>query len=127
MSDTTPGPFGTEAEARAAALVLGGPPGPGWPILSRGQRERMLTAACEAAGVSLGAYDARILAWLGEFEDGACAVVAGLVTRAAAAQTAEDDLADADAARKARASIRAGEPVIPWEQVKAEIAEGSNG
>jgi antitoxin Phd len=31
-----------------------------------------------------------------------------------------EDFADAAAAREARASIEAGEPVIPWEQVKAE-------
>jgi hypothetical protein len=31
-----------------------------------------------------------------------------------------EDFADAAAARTARASIVAGEPVVPWEQVKAE-------
>lgn len=31
-----------------------------------------------------------------------------------------EDFADAAAAREARASIEAGEPVIPWEQVKAD-------
>ena len=31
-----------------------------------------------------------------------------------------EDFADAAAARAARASIKAGEPLIPWEQVKAE-------
>ncbi len=31
-----------------------------------------------------------------------------------------EDFADAAAARQARASIEAGEPLIPWEQVKAE-------
>lgn len=31
-----------------------------------------------------------------------------------------EDFADAAAAREARASIEAGEPLIPWEQVKAE-------
>jgi hypothetical protein len=30
------------------------------------------------------------------------------------------DFADAAAAREARASIEAGEPVVSWEQVKAE-------
>jgi predicted RNase H-like HicB family nuclease len=30
------------------------------------------------------------------------------------------DFADAAAAREARTSIEAGEPLIPWEQVKAE-------
>jgi antitoxin (DNA-binding transcriptional repressor) of toxin-antitoxin stability system len=31
-----------------------------------------------------------------------------------------EDFADAAAAREARASVAAGEPLIPWEQVKAE-------
>jgi hypothetical protein len=31
-----------------------------------------------------------------------------------------EDFADAAAARQARASIEAGEPLVPWEQVKAE-------
>lgn len=31
-----------------------------------------------------------------------------------------EDFADAAAARAARASIQAGEPVVPWEQVKAD-------
>ncbi len=33
-----------------------------------------------------------------------------------------EDFADAVAAREARASIEAGEPLIPWEQVKAEVS-----
>jgi len=31
-----------------------------------------------------------------------------------------EDFADAAAAREARASIEAGEPLVPWEQVKGE-------
>jgi antitoxin (DNA-binding transcriptional repressor) of toxin-antitoxin stability system len=31
-----------------------------------------------------------------------------------------EDFADAAAAREARASVEAGEPLIPWEQIKAE-------
>jgi antitoxin (DNA-binding transcriptional repressor) of toxin-antitoxin stability system len=31
-----------------------------------------------------------------------------------------EDFADAAAAREARASVEAGEPLIPWEQAKAE-------
>jgi hypothetical protein len=85
------GPFATEAEARAAARTLGGPPDPGWSILSGEQRRQMLTAACDAAGVGLGDYDARIIGWLAGFEDGACAVIAGLVTRAAAQVTDAGD------------------------------------
>jgi hypothetical protein len=46
---------------------------------------RLLDEACTAAGVELGAYDHRILVWLAGFEPEPCAVVAGLITRAAAA------------------------------------------
>lgn len=34
---------------------------------------------------------------------------------------AAEDLADIEAARAARAEIAAGEPTIPWEQVKADL------
>jgi hypothetical protein len=85
------GPFGTGAEARAAARALGGEPRPGWSILSPDQRRAMLTAACEAAGVELGAYDERVIGWLAGWEDETCAVVAGLITRAAAQVTEADD------------------------------------
>lgn len=79
----TPGPFATEREADRAAHDLGGPAREGWSILSTIQREAMLLAACESAGVELGAYDKRIVAWLSHWEDGTVAVVAGLVLRAA--------------------------------------------
>lgn len=84
------GPFATEAAASAAARALGGPPDPGRSILSGDQRLRMLTAACETAGVELGAYDARFLSWLSGWEDGFCGVVAGIVTRAAAKEDGTD-------------------------------------
>ncbi|WP_141579637.1 hypothetical protein [Actinomadura sp. WMMA1423] len=41
-----------------------------------------LTAACEAAGVELGAYDLRILRWLAGWEPETCAVIAGIILRA---------------------------------------------
>ncbi len=41
-----------------------------------------LREACDLGGVALGAFDARILAWLAGWEPETCAVVAGLVTRA---------------------------------------------
>jgi hypothetical protein len=44
-----------------------------------------LREACDQAGVTLGAFDARILAWLAGWEPETCAVVAGLITRAYAA------------------------------------------
>ena len=45
---------------------------------------KLLEDACTAAGVEIGAYDHRILIWLSGWEPQICAVVAGLVTRAAA-------------------------------------------
>lgn len=45
----------------------------------------LLADACNHAGVTLGAYDARILEWLAGLEPDTCAVVAGLITRAHAA------------------------------------------
>jgi len=44
-----------------------------------------LRESCDQAGVALGAFDTRILAWLAGWEPETCAVVAGLVTRAYAA------------------------------------------
>lgn len=48
--------------------------------------------------------------------------IAAELERLSADELAEllEDFADAAAARKARRSIEDGEPVIPWEQVKAE-------
>ena len=43
---------------------------------------RLITDACGAAGVELGAYDRRIVPWLAGWEPQTCAVVAGLITRA---------------------------------------------
>ncbi|SRR5216683_3291586 len=53
-------------------------------LMAEANRDR-LTDACERAGVALGAFDARILSWLGNYEPETCAVIAGLVTRAHAA------------------------------------------
>ena len=44
---------------------------------------RLITEACDRAGVELGAFDRRIVAWLAGFEATTCAVVAGLISRAA--------------------------------------------
>ena len=43
----------------------------------------LLLSACEQAGVTLGAYDRRILTWLAGFEPQAAAAVAGIINRAA--------------------------------------------
>jgi hypothetical protein len=42
-----------------------------------------LLSACERAGVTIGAYDWRILDWLAGFEPQAAAAVAGVIVRAA--------------------------------------------
>jgi hypothetical protein len=76
------GPFATDREAHAAALQMGGPPRPGWSILSAEQNQQMLMEACNTAGVDLGGYDELILSWLAKYEDAMCAVVAGLIIRA---------------------------------------------
>ena len=79
------GPFETERQAldtpavRAVFTTFEAAPG-----LGRMQPPNlaMLRAACEGAGVELGAYDLRILSWLAGLEPQMCAVVAGLITRA---------------------------------------------
>jgi hypothetical protein len=50
------------------------------------------------------------------------AAVAAELERLSPDELAEllEDFADAAAAREARASIEAGEPLIPWEEVKAD-------
>jgi hypothetical protein len=78
-------PYESEREARAAVQhITASSPG-SW---EDGMR-RLLEDACRAAGVQLGAYDHRILLWLAGWEPQMCAVVAGLVTRAAAARLTE--------------------------------------
>lgn len=48
----------------------------------QGECERLIRGACERAGVTLGAYDERIVRWLAGWEPETCAVIAGLITRA---------------------------------------------
>ena len=45
----------------------------------------MLVNACVMAGVELGAFDRRVLAWLSGWEPESAVVIAGLITRAHAA------------------------------------------
>ena len=52
---------------------------------------RILETALSAAGVDLGAYDKRIVNWLGNWEAQTCAVIAGLIYRAHAAGKAASD------------------------------------
>jgi hypothetical protein len=80
------GPFETEQEARELpavraiynAMHVSTRPG----VMATGGH-KLLDEACTAAGVELGAYDHRILLWLAGFEPHSCAVIAGLITRAA--------------------------------------------
>ena len=81
------GPYETEAQARALPAVQAvydafrADPGTGRMAPHNAQ---MLADACTAARVPAGAYDRRILAWLaGLGEPQVCAVIAGLIRRAA--------------------------------------------
>lgn len=73
------GPFETEREAIDAArwALTGGSPG-------SEANFAVLWGVCKDAGVEVGVYDERILWWLANYEPQICAVVAGLITRAAA-------------------------------------------
>ena len=80
------GPYETEREAsrtgavRAVCAAFDADPGVG---KMAPHNTAMLTAACEAAGVLLGAYDTRVLEWMGTWEPQTCQVIAGLIARAA--------------------------------------------
>ena len=86
MEKVPVGPYASEDEALADPAVTG--------IYARMRASRdyrmqdgsaaMILAACEAAGVQLGAYDARIVRGAAGFEPQAAAVIAGLITRAGA-------------------------------------------
>ena len=82
------GPYETEAQARAVPAVRAAYEAahnsPRRGVMTERNHEALCRAAA-AAGVALGAYDHRILQWLAGFEPQTCAVVAGLITRAAAA------------------------------------------
>jgi hypothetical protein len=89
------GPFQTEREAsatdavRAVYAAFDADPGAG---KMAPHNLAMLTAACEAAGVELGAFDAGTLRGLAGWEPHTCAVIAGLIRRAyLAGQPAESD------------------------------------
>jgi hypothetical protein len=82
----TSGPYETEdharetPEVRAVRAAFDADPGPG---RMAPHNLRMLLDAVAAAGVQVGAYDVRILEWLAGWEPPTCAVIAGLITRAA--------------------------------------------
>lgn len=76
------GPFDSEQQARAAAHQIVAPE-PGWSILRAAGNRELLRRAITDAGVATGAYDDRVIDWLSGYEDSICAVIAGLVARAA--------------------------------------------
>lgn len=74
------GPYETEGQAAEVCRdAYGHPHTPGH--MGMANRAR-LAAACEAAGVELGAYDMRILDWVTRWEPEVCAVIAGVILRA---------------------------------------------
>jgi len=79
------GPFETEGQARelptVRAVYEAFRRDPGLGKMTPHSHE-MLISACAAAGVTLGAYDQRILLWLAGWEPQTCAVITGLITRA---------------------------------------------
>lgn len=79
------GPFESEHEARQSPAVRAayGTWSPRLGSLT-GANHAMLCTACTAAGVELGAYDRTVLQWLAGFEPQTCAVIAGIISRAAA-------------------------------------------
>lgn len=117
----TLGPFETEVETRelpavqAVYAAFDRDPGAG---RMEPHIHQMLADACSAAGVQLGAYDRRILAWLAGWEPQTCAVVAGLISRANLAgvvftagqeATVAQALADAETYRRDRAAVWCGD------------------
>jgi hypothetical protein len=119
MTDTiaqrpaTGGPFETEAQAHEYARSVVGLLAH-TPIVSANRHVLMTTI--EAAGITLGAYDRRIVDWLADWEPATCTVIAGLITRAHAGRvdgpsraqqaTVLAALADAVAYRTAGADAR---------------------
>lgn len=85
----TGGPYETERQARAEKFPREAYArhrvGRDAPTDANAAALAHLVAACEAAGVELGAYDLRILRWLAGWEPETVQVVMGLVGRAHAA------------------------------------------
>lgn len=85
MPDSEYGPFESERQAgsspaaRAVYAAFDADPGPG---KMKPHNLAVLTRACEAAGVELGAYDERILAGVANWEPATCVVIAGIIRRA---------------------------------------------
>jgi len=80
---TPTGPYETETDAHVAAQ--NGP----------ADLYAALITACGSAGVELGAYDRRVLAWLARWEPVTVQVVVGLIARAYSAGCREGGGSDA--------------------------------
>ncbi len=71
-----------DPEWKSAPIWRGHGPHEGWPRPTLTALSRALILdACEAAGVTLGAYDTEVVHWLAHQEPEICAVVAGLIQR----------------------------------------------
>ncbi len=85
MTGNEYGPFDDEGQVlatRAAAALraaFDAHPGAG---AGDPERLKLLTGACEAAGVDLGDYDIRLLRWLARYENTTCVQLAGMIHRA---------------------------------------------
>lgn len=85
------GPYETAQQAadtisEAYGLSYGLPTG----TMGQVSRDRII-AACDAAGVELGAYDRRIVNWLAGWEPETCAAIAGLILRASKANEQQQE------------------------------------
>lgn len=86
MSGTSgglPGPYASDREAAndARDVYRAGPGG------FVGANYERLINACIQTGITVGAFDHRILVWLSGWEPETCQVVIGLITRAHASKT----------------------------------------
>ena len=82
-----PGPFETEAEARAAVRHITGSPAAAW----KDGNLRLLEDAYRAAGAELGAYDHSVVVFLaGLLEPQMCGALAASIRRAAEPSAREE-------------------------------------
>jgi hypothetical protein len=95
-----------ETERQAIEVTRSTVTGPAAALSAEGNR-RLLEEAYTAAGVTLGAYDHRILLWLAGWEPSTCAVIAGLIVRAYEAGAAGEPSPDQAVTAADRAALRA--------------------
>jgi hypothetical protein len=80
------GPFENEDQALATPeaarmrAAFDANPGPG---AGDAGRLKVITSACETAGVTLGAYELRFLQWISQWETAQAVALAGIIRRAA--------------------------------------------